>query len=118
MNKRSEIITIRTLLGLFIILVAVSPLVFSGSSSQRGLHFEDKSVVLDFRRGGGEGLGGAAWLDFDQDDDLDLFLTNSQNIGNTGQRFENGLFRNNSDGSFTNVSQQAGVANGLGVLCR
>jgi enediyne biosynthesis protein E4 len=55
----------------------------------------------------GEGLGGIAWLDYDQDGNLDLYLTN-------GPSAPNGLFRNNGDGTFTNVSAETGVANGLG----
>ena len=117
MNKQSVVIAIRALLGIIFFLVAVSQQVFSESTSQEGLHFEDKSTLLDFKRESGEGLGGAAWLDFDKDGDLDLFLTNSQNIGVPGRRLENGLFRNDSDGTFTNVSRQAGVANGLGNTC-
>lgn len=54
-----------------------------------------------------EGLGGAAWLDYNNDGLLDLFITN-------GAGHPNALFRNNGDGTFTDVAEQAGVANGLG----
>ncbi len=117
MNIRYEIVTTKTLLAVIAILFAVSQQVTSQTPNLSGLHFEDKSTLLDFRRESGEGLGGAAWLDFDKDGDLDLFMTNSQNIGVPGRRLENGLFRNNDDGTFTNISQQAGVANGLGNTC-
>ena len=75
--------------------------------------FEEQPELIDFSRAGGEGLGGAAWLDFDADGDLDLFLTN-------GFGSENGLFKNNGDGTFTNVASTAGVANGnrqFGCCC-
>ena len=111
MSKRFRINSV--LLMPVVIFLAVSQQVYSKS----GISFEDKSALLDFRRGGGEGLGGAAWLDYDKDGDLDLFITNSQNVGNLGSRFENGLFRNNNDGSFTDVSEQAGIKNGLGNTC-
>lgn len=56
-----------------------------------------------FSRGQGEGYGGLGWLDYDQDDDLDLLLTNE-----TG--YSSALLRNNGDCTFTNVSIEAGVA--------
>jgi len=103
--------TVTAILTPLIIFVAVSQPVSSKTFSKNGMSFEDKSTLLDFRRGGGEGLGGAAWLDYDKDGDLDLFMTNGRKMfNNSPGRFENGLFRNNGDGTFTNVSQQAGVA--------
>lgn len=74
--------------------------------------FEDASERLDgfvhqsFGLGG-EGLAGAAWLDFDADGDLDLFLTN-------GKGSANALFQNNGDGTFTEVGAAAGVADTMG----
>ncbi len=54
----------------------------------------------------GEGLSGAAWLDYDQDGDLDLFLPN-------GVGASSALFRNDG-GEFTDVTQIAGVGNTTG----
>ena len=78
-------------------------------SKDQGVTFEDVSAILGpyTRSATGEGLGGIAWLDYDQDGDLDLYVTN-------GVFAANGLFRNNGDGTFTDVSITAGVANGLG----
>ena len=69
--------------------------------------FEDQSDIINFNRAGGEGLGGAAWLDYDADGDLDLFLPNG--IGSP-----NGLYRNNGDETFTNVAVESGVASSTG----
>jgi len=54
----------------------------------------------------GEGLSGAAWLDYDQDGDLDLFLPN-------GVGSKSALFRNDG-GEFTDVTDIAGVGNTTG----
>ena len=55
---------------------------------------------------GGDGVGGAAWLDYDNDGDLDLYVANTKTE-------KNALFRND-DGAFTNVAEEAGVTNGKG----
>ena len=49
--------------------------------------------------GGGRGM---AWVDYDNDGDLDLY------VANYGQA--NLLYRNNADGTFTDVASAAGVA--------
>ncbi len=64
--------------------------------------FEHQSVGF-----GGDGLAGAAWFDFDNDGDLDLFVTN-------GKSHANALFENDGKGGFTDIAEAAGVANGLG----
>lgn len=76
----------------------------------QGVTFEDVSDLLgSYHRSAtiATGLGGIAWLDYDQDGDLDLYVTN-------GAGTTNGLFRNNGDGTFTDVSEAAGVDNELG----
>ncbi|MCH9651340.1 MAG: CRTAC1 family protein [Deltaproteobacteria bacterium] len=55
----------------------------------------------------GDGMAGAAWFDFDRDGLLDLFLT-----GGVGQN--NALYKNNGNGTFTDVAAATGVQNGLG----
>ena len=52
-------------------------------------------------------MGGAAWFDYNNDGHLDAYIT-------TGNGRNNALFRNNADGSFTDVALSAGVANGQG----
>ncbi|WP_166822974.1 CRTAC1 family protein [Thalassoroseus pseudoceratinae] len=48
----------------------------------------------------------AAWADYDNDGDLDLFVGNEST---TRLRAKNQLFRNNSDGTFTDVASDAGL---------
>lgn len=44
---------------------------------------------------------GAAWADYNNDGNIDLYIGN--------ERFPDQLFRNNGDGTFTDVAEQAGV---------
>jgi len=118
MHKMSEYNTVRLLIGFIALLFMAPQRVFAQSFETSGIRFEDQSALLEFRRAGGEGLGGAAWLDFDNDGDLDLFLTNGRDLNRLNPEIlENGLFRNNGDGTFTDVAKQAGVANGFGNSC-
>ena len=51
------------------------------------------------------------WADFDNDGDLDLFLANSSGPGHPEPEWmADSLFRNNGDGTFTDISKEAGVA--------
>ena len=57
----------------------------------------------------------AAWADYDNDGDLDLFSCNESQAAPdepNGYAFPSQLFRNNGDGTFTDVAAQAGVTNG------
>ena len=93
-----------------ILLAALIP--YSASGQNGGTSFQDVSQRIQFftRAPEGdvsEGFGGAAWFDYNNDGLLDLLVTD-------GQGHPNKLFRNNGDGTFTDVAAQAGVANGLG----
>ncbi len=60
----------------------------------------------------------AAWADYDLDGDLDLFVGNESSssnagplelLGSSGDTYPSQLFRNNGDGTFTDVARTAGV---------
>ncbi|MDX1428950.1 MAG: FG-GAP-like repeat-containing protein [Rhodothermales bacterium] len=72
--------------------------VFVDATDEMGVAIEHRAAVDAMRMGVGSG---AAWLDFDQDGDLDLYVT--QGVGS------NALFRN--DGSqFTEIARSYGAA--------
>jgi len=79
-----------------------------GKERKNSLH-DVSDLLSPFTRDGlenggvSEGLGGAAWLDYNNDEKLDLFITN-------GVGHANGLFHNNGDGTFTDVAVEAGVS--------
>jgi predicted nucleotidyltransferase len=66
---------------------------------------------------------GAAWGDYDSDGDLDLYVVNESgpitlNPEEMAQGPANALYRNNGDGTFTDVAPEAGVdsrGNGMGA---
>jgi len=58
-------------------------------------------------------LGGVALLDYDNDGYLDILFTNGASIpglNKSNRTFFNRLYHNNHDGSFTDVTERAGVA--------
>lgn len=64
-----------------------------------------------------ESMGaGCAWIDYDQDGLMDLYLVNgaATKVYTPKQPLRSALYRNNGDGTFTDVTQSAGVgADGL-----
>ncbi len=70
---------------------------------------ETTGDLLGFTHGsnGGESLTGIAWLDYNNDGWLDFYVAN-------GIDHNDGLMRNNHDGTFSNVIVEAGLADGNG----
>ena len=59
--------------------------------------------------------GGLAVIDYDNDGWMDLYVVNGATIESAragNKKFSSALYRNNHDGTFTDVTAKAGVANG------
>ena len=102
--------------------VANAPVYFTDVTARSGLQkFVHKSGVADKRYILESPSGGVALFDYDHDGWLDVYLVN----GSTFEALKGkerppraALFRNNRDGTFTDVTDKAGVANerwGFGV---
>jgi hypothetical protein len=92
---------------------------FTDITSAAGLRFRHNSGAFG-KKYLPETLGsGAAFLDVDNDGWQDILLINSRNWpGRTGAPSLSALYRNNRDGTFSDVTRQAGLAvemYGLGV---
>jgi hypothetical protein len=97
------------------------PLVWGASPSQLGFHFTDvtSAAGIHFKHNNGayggkllpETLGsGCAFLDYDADGWQDILLVNSMDwAGHTRQRSTLKLYRNNRNGTFTDVTRAAGL---------
>jgi enediyne biosynthesis protein E4 len=108
---------LRLLAGCFILILAAAggngQIRFEDRQPRSGVHFvlnngtvPDKPIVDSV-------LGGVALLDFDQDGYLDIFFTNGASIPSFEKNdasFHNRLYRNNHDGTFSDVTARAGVA--------
>ncbi len=85
---------------------------FANRARQSGVTFvlqngttEDKPIVDSI-------LGGVALLDYDNDGYLDIYFTNGATLpglSKTGPAFYNHLYHNNHDGTFTDVTERAGL---------
>jgi hypothetical protein len=85
---------------------------FEDVAAKAGLHFQLNNGAA----GGYHQIelmpGGVAALDFNRDGCMDLFFANgaaSPSLDKSKPEFHNRLFRNNCDGTFTDVTERAGV---------
>ena len=102
----------------------IALLAASGANARAQIRFEDvaRKAGLNFElHNGAVGefhqpelmLGGVAVLDYNNDGCMDIFFTNGAempSLKKTGPRYFNRLYRNNCDGTFTDVTEKAGVA--------
>ena len=70
--------------------------------------FKDASAHLPVRPNGSLRIG--AWVDYDHDGDIDLFLGSSAKGTYRGSPVSDELWRNNGDGTFSDVTEEKGIA--------
>ena len=81
--------------------------IFSEASVEAGVDFMHYRDLLDIVPFG----AGLVVFDYDNDQDQDIYVTSTENKGNlVGDEGNNALYRNNGDGTFTEVGTAAGVA--------
>jgi hypothetical protein len=91
-------------------------IVFENVLKQSKVDFTLKNSVSPHRYSIETMTGGVALFDYDNDGLLDIFFTNGAAIPSlekTDSTFSNRLFHNNGDGTFTDVTEKAGLA-GIG----
>ena len=89
-----------------------SPIRFEDRQKKSGVSFILNNGTIPDKPLIDSTLGGVALFDFDNDGFLDLFFTNGARIPSLEKdaaAFYNRLYRNNRDGTFTDVTERAGL---------
>jgi len=100
---------------------AAGPIVFEEIAAKSGLVFVCNSSPTPNKNQPETMVSGVAVFDYDNDGYLDVYVVNGAAIPSLqkeGPRYWNRLFHNNHDGTFTDVTEKAGVAGagyGMGV---
>ncbi len=90
-----------------------SPMIFVNTIEASKINFVLKNSVSPQRYSIETMTGGVALFDYNNDGLLDIFFTNGAEIPSlkkSDSSFHNRLFRNNGDGTFTDVTEEAGLA--------
>ncbi|MGC1268029.1 MAG: CRTAC1 family protein [Candidatus Acidiferrum sp.] len=86
---------------------------FEDAAGKSGLKFELRNGATGEFHQPELMVGGVAVLDYNNDGCMDVFFTNGAampSLKKSGPQYFNRLFRNNCDGTFTDVTEKAGVA--------
>src|SRR2546425_13127106 len=95
------------------------PVRFTDAREAAGINWQQDATASDqkyYLETMGTGLG---WIDYDQDGLLDLYLVQSAatDVYKPPRPLHSALYRNNGDGTFTEVTENAGVGAG-GRYCQ
>jgi len=107
--------------GLLAFAPAPAPIRFQDIAESAGLHFVTQNCPTPEKHQPETMTAGIALLDYDGDGLLDIYLVNGAampSLVKTGPKYYNRLFHNNGNGTFTDVTERAGVAGsgyGMGV---
>ena len=116
--------TLRTLvvgIPVLAIAAAISPVTFEDITPRSGVHFATANGATDAKRQPEGLVAGVALLDYDGDGYLDIYFANGATMPGLvkdGAKFQNRLYRNNHNLTFTDVTEKAGLAGagyGMGV---
>jgi hypothetical protein len=91
---------------------APSPIMFDEVAKQAGVNFVLNNSASANKNQPESVVGGVALLDFDGDGYLDIYFVNGAAIPSLqkdGAQYKNRLYHNNRDGTFTDVTDKAGV---------
>jgi hypothetical protein len=94
----------------------VDPIVFEDVAAPAGVDFVVRNSVSPNKHQPETMIAGVAVFDYNHDGRPDIYFVNGATmpgLEKTDPSFHNGLYRNNGDGTFSNVTAQAGVA-GIG----
>ncbi len=84
-------------------------------TSQTGITWKHENAMSEHRYLPETAGPGAAFLDYDNDGRMDIYLVNSgpADIFQPATPLRNALYRNNRDGTFSDVTESAGVEGGM-----
>src|SRR5260370_22574371 len=89
-----------------------APITFDEIADRAGVRFVSNSCPTSQKHQPEPMVGGVAIFDFDGDGYADLYFVNGADMPSlqkTGPQYQNRLFRNNRDLTFTDVTEKAGV---------